>query len=45
MSENVSVFAGVCMLIPGEGFRDIYDSFNGRVNGLVAGFINAVFTF
>ena len=28
------------MLIPGQGFRDIYDNFNSRVNALVAGFIN-----
>ena len=45
MSENVLFVGGVQMLIPGQGFRDIYDSFNGRVNALVAGFINVVFTF
>ena len=44
LSENVIFVGGVQMLIPGQGFRDIYDSFNcGRVNGLVAGFINAIF--
>ena len=33
------------MLIPGQGFKDIYDNFNNNVGGLVAGFINAIFTF
>jgi hypothetical protein len=45
LSENVLFVGGVQMLIPGQGFRDIYDSFNGRINALVAGFINVVFTF
>jgi len=45
LSDNVMFVGGVQMLIPGQGFREIYDSFNGRVNGLVAGFINAVFKF
>ena len=45
LSENVLFVGGVQMLIPGQGFRDIYDNFNSRVNGLVAGFINAIFTF
>ena len=45
LSENVLFVAGVQMLIPGQGFRDIYDNFDSRVNALVAGFINVVFTF
>ncbi|MGO9468938.1 MAG: hypothetical protein ACLQVF_32825, partial [Isosphaeraceae bacterium] len=45
LSENAIFIGGVQMLIPGQGFREIYDSFNGRVNGLVAGFITAVFKF
>ena len=45
LSENVMFVGGVQMLIPGQGFRDIYDNFNGRVGALVAGFINVVFTF
>jgi hypothetical protein len=45
LSENVMFIGGVQMLIPGQGFRDIYNSFNDRVNGLVAGFVNAVFMF
>jgi hypothetical protein len=45
LSENVVFVSGVQMLIPGQGFRDIYNSFNDRVNALVAGFINVIFTF
>jgi hypothetical protein len=45
LSENVLFVGGVQMLIPGQGFRDIYDPFNGRVNALLAGFLNVVFTF
>jgi hypothetical protein len=45
LSENVIFVAGAQMLIPGQGFRDIYNSFDGRVNALVAGFINAIFAF
>jgi hypothetical protein len=45
LSENVIFIAGVQMLIPGQGFRDIYNHFSDRVNALTAGFITAVFTF
>jgi hypothetical protein len=45
LSENVVFICGVQSLIPGEGFRNIYDSFNGRIGTLFAGFINAIFTF
>ena len=45
LSENVIFVAGVQMLIPGQGFRDIYNNFDSRVNALVAGFINAIFAF
>ena len=45
LSENVVFVAGVQMLIPGQGFRDIYDNFNTRINALTAGFINVIFTF
>jgi hypothetical protein len=36
---------GFQMLIPGQGFRDIYNDFNNRVGSFVAGFINAIFMF
>jgi hypothetical protein len=45
LSENIVFLGGVQMLIPGQGFRDIYNDFNNRVGSLVAGFINAVFLF
>jgi hypothetical protein len=45
LSENIVWVGGVQMLIPGQGFRDIYDSFSGRVNALLAGFISVVFKY
>ena len=45
LSENVVFVGGVQMLIPGQGFKDIYDNFDSEVGKLVAGFINAIFTF
>ena len=43
--ENVLFVGGVQMLIPGQGFRDIYNHFNNRVGALAAGFMNVVFKF
>ncbi len=45
LSENVVFLGGVQMLIPGQGFRDIYNNFNNRVGDLVAGFMNVVVTY
>src|SRR5262249_24085361 len=45
LSENVVFGGGVQMLIPGQGFRDIYNHFNNRVGDLVAGFMNVVFLY
>lgn len=45
LSENVLFVGGVQMLIPGQGFKDLYNNFSSDVGSLVAGFINAVFTF
>ena len=45
VSENVIVVGGVQMLIPGQGFLDIFNNFDNRVGSLVAGFINTIFTF
>jgi len=45
LSENIMWVGGVQMLIPGQGFRDIYNSFSGRVDALLAGFLNVVFRF
>ncbi|MFI5456225.1 MAG: hypothetical protein ACHRXM_12325 [Isosphaerales bacterium] len=45
LSENILWVGGVQMLVPGQGFRDIYNSFNGRVDALLAGFMHVVFRF
>ncbi len=45
LSENVLFIGGVQLLIPGEGFRELYDNFSSRIGTLTAGFLNAVFTF
>jgi hypothetical protein len=45
LSENIVFLGGVQMLIPGQGFRDIYDNFNNRVGDLMAGFMNVVFLY
>lgn len=42
LSENVVVVGGVSTLIPGQGFQDIYNHFNGSVGTLAAGFLNVV---
>jgi hypothetical protein len=45
LTENVVFLGGVQMLIPGQGFRDIYNDFNNRLGSLVAGFMNVIVAF
>ncbi len=45
LNDNVQFIGGVQMLIPGEGFNQIYGNFSSRVGALTAGFINMVLTF
>ena len=45
LSNNVVVTCGVSTLIPGEGFRQLYDRLNGTVPPLVAGFLELNLTF
>jgi hypothetical protein len=45
VSENVAFVGGVQMLIPGQGFLDIYNNFDNRVGTLVAGFLTTVIAF
>jgi hypothetical protein len=45
LTENIVFLGGVQMLIPGQGFRDIYNDFNNRLGSLVAGFMNVIVTF
>lgn len=40
LSENFIFIAGVSTLLPGSGFRDIYNNFDSHVPALVAGFMN-----
>ena len=39
------VQAGASMLLPGNGFRQLYNRLNGKVNPLVAGFIEVTLTY
>ena len=45
VSENLIFVGGVQMLIPGQGFRDIFNNFDNRVGSLVAGFVNTIVAF
>ncbi len=38
LNNNVVFEFGIATLIPGKGFKDLYDQFNHPVNALVAGF-------
>ena len=44
-SENITFIGGVQMLIPGQGFRDIYNNFDNRIGSLVAGFLTMIAAF
>jgi hypothetical protein len=45
LNEYFLFVGGVQMLIPGQGFLDIYNNFDNRVGTLVAGFITLVVAF
>jgi hypothetical protein len=45
LSENVVLLSGISMLIPGQGFRNLYNNFDSRVDTLVAGFANLLLAF
>lgn len=45
LNNNVIVMAGVSTLIPGGGFRQLYNRLNGHVNPLIAGFIEVTLTY
>ncbi len=45
LSENIVCIFGVSTLIPGQGFRDLYNNFDNRVSALVAGFATVNFAF
>lgn len=45
LNNNIIVMAGVQGLVPGDGFRAIYDPIVGNVGGLFAGFMNLALKF
>ena len=45
LNNNIIIIGGASMLLPGGGFRDLYNPLVGRVDVLGAGFMNAVFTY
>lgn len=45
LSENVVMVGGVSVLVPGQGFRDLYNNFSDRVDPLVAGFLNVILAY
>lgn len=45
LNENVSFILGFSMLLPGQGFRDLYNNFDSRVNPLLATFMNVNLAF
>lgn len=45
LNNNSIILAGISMLLPGEGFKDIYDTFVGDVDPLLAGFVELVLAY
>lgn len=45
LNNNFIIVGGASMLLPGGGFRDLYNPLVGKVDVLGAGFINAVVTY
>jgi hypothetical protein len=45
LSNNIIVRAGLAALIPGGGFKDLYDRLRNSVNPLFASFVELNLTF
>jgi hypothetical protein len=45
LNNNVIVRAGVSSLVPGAGFKDLYNRLNDSVNALWAGFLQMQLTY
>jgi hypothetical protein len=45
LNNNVIITGGISTLLPGAGFRDLYNSLNDTVDPLVAGFVEVVLQF
>ena len=45
LNNNVILTMGIATLIPGDGFKTLFNSFDHNADALVAGFVEAVLTF
>jgi len=45
LNNNAIIVAGVSTLLPGAGFKDLYNPLVGKVDPLAAGFMDVVFTY
>jgi hypothetical protein len=45
LSNNVIFRAGVAALLPGQGFRDLFDTLENPARPLLAGFVEAILAF
>jgi hypothetical protein len=45
LNNNILVIGGISCLIPGKGFRDLYNPLVGKVDTLAAGFLNVALTY
>ncbi len=45
LNNNIIFVGGIAALVPGQGFRDLYDPLVGGVNTLVAAFANLALTY
>ena len=44
-NNNVILVGGISGLIPGRGFKDLYNPIAGNVDGLAAGFLDIILTY
>jgi len=45
LNDNIAIIGGISGLIPGEGFKDLYNPLRGEVDTLLAGFLEFVFVY
>jgi hypothetical protein len=45
LNNNIILTAGVATLLPGDGFRDLYNNLDGKVGTLAAGFVDLLLTY
>ena len=44
-NNNVILVGGISGLVPGDGFKDLYNPIAGNVNGLAAGFLDIILSY